>query len=252
MNRQQHRTSPLRSYAELFVGRPGWWPLLRYELLTGLLGSLPGLAGMGLRSRLYRSLMGSMPRGVVIGRGVVLRCPGRIHLGPGVVIGEGVELSARGQDAEIRIGEGAMIGRGCVLHARNGFIEIGEHSSIGPHCHLSSVHQVSLGRFSLLAANCCVGAPDHPIDDPTIPMVQRPAVSRGPLVIEDDVWLGTNVTVLDGVRIGSGAVVGACSLVTRDLPPLAVAVGTPARVRRLRTDAQQTRAQPAENEVLSV
>ena len=53
-----------------------------------------------------------------------------------------------------------------------------------------------------------------------------------PIVIEDKVWIGSNVVVLPGVRIGYGSVVGAGSVVSRDIPPMTVAVGTPCRVLR--------------------
>jgi galactoside O-acetyltransferase len=57
-----------------------------------------------------------------------------------------------------------------------------------------------------------------------------------PIVIEDKVWIGSNVVVLPGVTIGYGAVIGAGSVVTRDIPPMTVAVGTPCRVVRRVTD----------------
>jgi acetyltransferase-like isoleucine patch superfamily enzyme len=60
-------------------------------------------------------------------------------------------------------------------------------------------------------------------------------VERAPIVIEDDVWLGTGVIVLPGVRIGRGAIVGALSVVTRDVPPLHVVAGQPAKTIRVLT-----------------
>ena len=58
----------------------------------------------------------------------------------------------------------------------------------------------------------------------------QPLASKGPIVIEDDAWLGLGVIVLDGVTIGRGAVIGAGAVVTGDVPPYAIAVGVPARV----------------------
>lgn len=60
--------------------------------------------------------------------------------------------------------------------------------------------------------------------------------SRGDIRLEDDVWVGFGTTILSGVTIGHGAVIGAMSLVTRDIPPFAIAVGNPARVVRYRLD----------------
>jgi galactoside O-acetyltransferase len=61
-----------------------------------------------------------------------------------------------------------------------------------------------------------------------------------PIVIEDKVWIGSNAVVLPGVRIGYGSVIGAGSVVSRDIPPMVVAVGTPCRVLRPITDADLT------------
>ena len=67
------------------------------------------------------------------------------------------------------------------------------------------------------------------------------AISRGPVVIEDDVWIGYGATVLSGVHIGQGAVIGACALVTSDVPPYAIVGGTPAKLIRWRFDETERR-----------
>lgn len=95
----------------------------------------------------------------------------------------------------------------------SGGVEIGERVLVGHRtCIISSNHAVPLGRGRIFGA----GRVDAPV------------------VIENDVWLGANVLVLPGVRIGEGAVIGAGSVVTRSVPPMAVAVGNPARVVRER------------------
>jgi acetyltransferase-like isoleucine patch superfamily enzyme len=66
------------------------------------------------------------------------------------------------------------------------------------------------------------------------PMRKQPHRSA-PIAIGDDVWISANVTILKGVTIGSGAVIGAGAVVTHDIPPLAIAVGAPARVIRQRS-----------------
>ena len=65
---------------------------------------------------------------------------------------------------------------------------------------------------------------------------------RGDVVVEDDCWIGTNVTILSGVRIGRGSIVAAGAVVTRDVPAGAIVGGVPARVLRMRTDAARRSA----------
>lgn len=56
------------------------------------------------------------------------------------------------------------------------------------------------------------------------------SLTKGPVIVEDEVWIGTNVTVLSGIRIGKGAIIGAGAVVTKDIPPYAFAAGNPARI----------------------
>jgi acetyltransferase-like isoleucine patch superfamily enzyme len=86
-----------------------------------------------------------------------------------------------------------------------------------------------------IAPYCAFYPYDHGII-PDLPIRQQPLRSRGGIVIEDEAWLGVGVIVLDGVRIGHGAVVGAGSVVTHDVPDGAVVHGFPARVLMMRSD----------------
>jgi acetyltransferase-like isoleucine patch superfamily enzyme len=239
------RSGALAQYQELVVGARGLGPLLRYEILHGLLGPLPGAVGLLLRSRLYGGLLGRAGRGMIIGRSVTLRGPSRVFLEDKVVLDEQVEISVRGEKGRVTIGAGTHISRGTIMHTRDGLIEIGEESSLGTNCRLGTTGTMRIGRYALFAAGCSVGGEDHPSDDPSIPMVKRPAVSRGGVTIGEDVWLGFQAIVLDGVTIGRGAIIGAGSLVTRDIPDLAVAVGTPAKVVRYRKGGGPPEGEPS-------
>lgn len=231
------RRSPATVYRELVWGAGSWPAFLWFELLTSLLGPMPGAAGLLLRRVLYRPLLGRLGRGCTIGRDVVIRHPRRISIGDGVVIDDGVVLDAKGPGGGITIHDGVVLSRGVVLSCKGGPIVIGERANLAIGCVVHAGAEVRVGKYNLLAAHCyLVGVGNHGMDRTDIPMMAQPVVSRG-VSLGDDVWLGAKVVVLDGVTIGQGAVVGACSLVTRDIPPYAVAVGCPARVIRRRGGA---------------
>jgi acetyltransferase-like isoleucine patch superfamily enzyme len=108
-----------------------------------------------------------------------------------------------------------------------------------PGCVLNAyVADIRIGAGCMIGAHCAFMPYQHRASDSTRPMREQGLTSRGPVVLEDDVWLGVNVCVLDGVRVGRGAIVGAGAVVTHDVPSYAVAVGVPARVLRRRQDPE--------------
>ncbi|HOY45735.1 MAG TPA: acyltransferase, partial [bacterium] len=139
--------------------------------------------------------------------------------------------SAQGDEQSgITLGEEVLLGRGTVLGTRNGTIEIGDYSNIGANCRLGTTTRIRFGRHVLLAANCYIGGAQHKFDRLDVPIMRQGYESKGGVVIEDDCWLGAGVMVLDGVTIGTGSVIGAAAVVTKDIPPYSIALGIPARV----------------------
>src|SRR6266487_1978804 len=123
----------LQRYAELVIGRMDIWELLKYELLTSLLGAFPGALGLFLRKLFYPWLFRRIGRGVVFGRSVVIRNPDRIVLGDRVVVDDYVVLDGRGGDSDegVRIGDEVIVNRGALIQAKVGTIRIGSHCDIG-------------------------------------------------------------------------------------------------------------------------
>ena len=94
--------------------------------------------------------------------------------------------------------------------------------------------EIRIGDGVMIAPSVTLTTTGHPIHPELRVDFRR---FSEPIVIEDRVWIGSNAVVLPGVRIGYGSVIGAGSVVTRDIPPMSVAVGSPARVIRAITDA---------------
>jgi acetyltransferase-like isoleucine patch superfamily enzyme len=119
---------------------------------------------------------------------------------------------------------------------------VGDNVDLGWGSTISVGRQILIGNNVRLAQGVLlIGYPGHPIE-PEARARGEPETDDqvGDIVLEDDVWLGSRVVVLPGVRIGRGTIVGAGSVVTKDLPPMSLAAGAPAQVRRsIRDDADR-------------
>ncbi|HEY6140692.1 MAG TPA: acyltransferase [Thermoanaerobaculia bacterium] len=156
------------------------------------------------------------------------RVHGNVRLGSGTIIASGAELVARGAE-QITLGDRCAVLRGSLLYAYGGRITIGSNTSINPYCVLYGHGGLTIGNDVLIATGCVIIPANHNIADVTMPIRAQGLTAKG-IVIEDGVWLAARVTVLDGVRVGTGAVIGAGAVVNKDIPPYAIAVGVPARL----------------------
>lgn len=121
-----------------------------------------------------------------------------------------------------------------------GSVNIGAGTNIQPRCSLSAYKgSIHIGCRVEIAPNCAFYSYDHGFE-PEIPIMNQPLKTRGGIIVGDEAWLGFGVIVLDGVRIGKGAVIGAGSVVTKNIPENAIAVGVPARVVKMRHKAEKT------------
>jgi acetyltransferase-like isoleucine patch superfamily enzyme len=228
--------SKLEKYADLIVGRRGWLPLIRYEVVMMLAANRAGALGLWLRSRLFPALLGGCGRNVTFGQGVVLRHPHKIHLGDDVVVDDHVVLDAKGQNnAGIRVGSGVFIGRNTILSCKNGDITLADGVNIGFNCEVFSASAVTVGARALLAAYTYLVGGDHDFDRVGVPVLEQGRSSRG-IGVGEGAWLGAGVKVLDGSHIGAHAIVGTGAVVTHTVPEYAIAAGVPARVLRDRRE----------------
>ena len=113
-------------------------------------------------------------------------------------------------------------------------IYIGAHTYINRHTFLDATLSLRIGQHCAIGPGCYLTDHDHG-QSMGLPPLAQPMVAV-PTQLGDRVWLGANVVVLKGVTIGNDVIVGAGSVVTKDLPAGAIAVGNPARVIKYRTD----------------
>jgi acetyltransferase-like isoleucine patch superfamily enzyme len=205
--------------------------LLEQLLFFGL-AWMPGLVGLGLRALAYKLILAS--KGLpAIENGVRIAQARNVTLGRHVYLDCGVYLHACPHG--IHIGDNVFVMHHTELHVYNfrdlpqSGIWIGDNCFIGEFTIVRGQGGVRLGDSVLVAPGAKILAVNHRFGDLTRPVMAQGIDARG-IVVEDGAWIGGGAIVLDGVRIGRGAVVGAGAVVTRDVPPFGVAVGSPARV----------------------
>jgi acetyltransferase-like isoleucine patch superfamily enzyme len=150
-----------------------------------------------------------------------------------------------------RVGRRFRIGIGSViLNPERVFV--GDDVFMGSHTLIGSPTEVYVGNRVMFGPRVTLIGGDHDVSNYAMPLrLAPPPPSVQPIVIEDDVWIGAGAIVLKGVRIGCGAVVGAGTIVTKDVPPGAVVVGNPARIARLRIGWDQWKKDPRYARLLS-
>jgi len=164
-----------------------------------------------------------------------IHCP-KLHLGRSCFIDDGVTIYAHSDGGEVRLGDRVHLYRGTIIEVgAGGSVIIGDDTHVQAYCNLKGfLGDLLIGRNVQIAPHCGFSPYEHNFERRDVPIKTQGVRSAGDIVLEDDVWLGLGVAVLEGVRIGKGAVVGAGAVVTKDLPAHAVAVGVPARVMRMR------------------
>ena len=116
-------------------------------------------------------------------------------------------------------------------------LEIGDNSGIGEHSEIYG--EVKIGRNVMIGTNCIIYSRNHRFDRVDIPMIEQGFCDVEPVIVGDDVWIGGRVTILPGVHVGKGAILGAGAVVTKDVPEYAIMGGNPAKVIRFRKEDRQ-------------
>ncbi len=136
--------------------------------------------------------------------------------------------------ADIQLGDRALTGLGCYFLATpTGRIHIGADTLVNDHCYITSNYGITIGSNVMIAEFVTIRDYDHEFINPSIPINQQ-GLRGGPISIGDESWIGRGVMITGNVKIGRGCVIGANSVVTRDIPDFSIAVGAPARVIKQR------------------
>jgi acetyltransferase-like isoleucine patch superfamily enzyme len=173
--------------------------------------------------------------------------PGRIP--ENIVVGENTVIDSSfcfkhyfaKRSVGLRIGSNTTIWRASLAAEEDAMIEIGDYCYIA-NASLVCSERISIGSYVMIAGGVTIADCDfHPLEpaarladtvalSPLGDRKRRPPIKTAPVVIEDDVWIGYNATILKGIRLGAGATVAPGSLVIKDVPAGAEVAGNPARI----------------------
>jgi acetyltransferase-like isoleucine patch superfamily enzyme len=131
-------------------------------------------------------------------------------------------------EGNISIGARTHIDRGVIIRALGGTISIGADCSVNGYSFLSGGGDVRIGDHVMIASHVSIYAANHVFSDRSLPMNKQGMSSKG-IVLERDVWVGTGVRILDGVRVRTGSILAAGAVVNKSTEPYSVNGGVPAR-----------------------
>jgi acetyltransferase-like isoleucine patch superfamily enzyme len=209
-------------------------------LVSTAVRRLSWLVRGNLKSLLLRQRLCS----VFVAPGVTWRNARMIRFGRGITIERGVildGLSRRG----VQIGDEVMIGaysiiRASMLSNLGEGLSIGKQSSLDAYSFIGAGGGVFIGDCVIMGQHVSFHAENHQYDRLDVP-IREQGTSRQGIVIEDDCWVGSNVTFLDGCHVGRGCVIAAGTIVRGEIPEYSVVAGVPGRV--IKSRKQQTLAQ---------
>lgn len=220
----------IAKYKELFLGKVSFFYFLKYELIMLFFSWVPGALGFAFRKFFYRGLFKKIGRGVVFGRNMTIRHPKKIEIGDRVVFDDNSVIDAKGEtNTGLKIGSNVMVGRNTAISCKGGDIEIGDYSNIGPNNTIISESSLKIGSYVFTSGHVyIIAGGNHTFQRRDIPIFHQPCISKGGITMADDVWIGASSTILDGVKIGKGAIIGAATLVHKRIKPYTINLGVPA------------------------
>ena len=171
-----------------------------------------------------------------------LRFRGRLQTDGLAFICPGVKFEI-GKDAKVVLGRWSWVGNGCKIRAHEGEVRIGAKTVIGQECTFSAFQHISIGRECIVADRTMFIDFDHGVVEVERP-IRLQGIYKRDVRVGNNCWIGYGAAVLRGCTVGDNAIVGTYTVVTKDVPDNAVAVGQPAKVVRMRDEPETLRWAP--------
>lgn len=235
--------SPLTKYKNVIVGKNSFGYLLYFEFCQ-FFGTVPGALGIVLRKIFWPKLFLKCGRNVTFGKGITLRHPSRISIGKNVVISDHCILDARSSNYEkvIDLGDDGILSDYVRLACKGGKIVIGKRFGIGTYTiiHSGKGDPVEIGEDALIGPRCYIsGGGNYNTERIDITIREQGNKVTGGTVLENDIWLGANVSILGGLIFETGSIAGAGAVVTKNIPARSVCLGVPAKVVKTRVNKSE-------------
>ena len=180
-----------------------------------------------------------MGKKVQISHGKHIRC------GKNVKFEDYTEIQGLSSEG-LTFGNNVTISRGTMIRPSSYYggdygvgLYMGDNSSIGPYGYVGCSGKITIGNNVMFGPKCSLFAENHVFSD-TESSIKSQGVAQKGITIEDDCWIGSNVTILDGVTIGKGSVIGAGTLVTKDVPAGSIVVDKREKILRDRKSKLRT------------
>jgi acetyltransferase-like isoleucine patch superfamily enzyme len=189
----------------------------------------------GLYKRIY---FGSVKGILFVGKRSTIRHASKIFAGKTFIIEDDVTINALSIKG-VTVGNNVTLRKNTIIECTGVITEIGEGLSIGDHvgisqnCFIQVRGFVKIGSYVMFGPGVSIFSENHGSSSTEKPMMLQPTFRKG-VTIGNDVWIGAQSIILDGVSIGDGCIIGAGSVVTISIPPYSVALGTPAKVIKMR------------------
>ena len=230
--------SAIQRYQLLALGNTSWWYLVKYELIVLFFSGLPGALGLILRKWFYPMILGSVGKNVIFGRGLTIRHGLKISIEDNVTIDDLSVLDAKGVGNQgIEIEENTIISRNCVLSCKGASIFIGKNCTLGINSiiHARDESDVRVKDDVLCGAYCyLIGGGPFITKELDVPFKKQGMTSKGGIVINQNVWLGSSVQVMDGITIGKGSIIGSNAVVNKPIDEYLVCGGVPVKTIKSR------------------
>lgn len=191
-----------------------------------------------LNGVLRQFLLFRYPRVWFVSKGVKINSSSRLVSHGTLILGRNVTLDALGKRGII-LGKNVTIPDGCIFRCTGILSEMGEglivgdNTGFGHYNFINAQGGVEIGSDVIIGPFVKILSENHNFSN-RLEKIRLQGVRRQGVVVESNVWIGADVTILDGVTVGEGAVIGAGSVVTKSIPKFSVAVGSPCKVIKYR------------------